>query len=354
MVAPSLSSDDAALSLTLAVVTASVGPLLLLDEELRVAAASTSFYRAFQLEPSQVRGRVIDDVGLGEWGAPGLRSLLLARLAGEPGIEPCEMDLATTDRGTRRMVLHAQKLDYEDLERARLVLALIDVTDARVEEKLKADILREKMTLLLEVRHRMANSLQIIASVLLQNARRTQSEETRAHLHDAHQRVMSVAALEQQLATSTLGEVNLRAYFTALCASIGAAMIRDHDQLSLQVDVDDSMVAAEVSVSLGLMVTELVINALKHGFPDARHGAITVRYRALGPDWSLSVTDDGIGMAADRSGTKVGLGTSIVEALANQLRAEVRRSDAEPGAVVSVVHSGAVAANPTPRPAPAA
>ena len=78
--------------------------------------------------------------------------------------------------------------------RSACCLAVADVTAARAADKLKDDLLREKAILLQEVQHRVANSLQIIASVLLQSARKVQSEETRGHLKDAHNRVMSVAA----------------------------------------------------------------------------------------------------------------------------------------------------------------
>ena len=77
---------------------------------------------------------------------------------------------------------------------------MLDVTDARIAEKLKDDLLKEKAVLLQELQHRVANSLQIIASVLMQSARRVQSDEARTHLQQAHQRVMSVASLQHHLA----------------------------------------------------------------------------------------------------------------------------------------------------------
>jgi two-component sensor histidine kinase len=182
-----------------------------------------------------------------------------------------------------------------------------------------------------------ANSLQIIASVLMQNARKVQSDESRAHLYDAHQRVMSVAAMQRQLAASQVGDVELRPYFKALCDSIGASMIRDRNQLSLEVTVDDSITPAEVSVSLGLLVTELVINALKHAFPGDRKGKIDVDYNSQGANWMLSVTDNGVGMPANPV-AKPGLGSSIVQALARQLRAVIEVTDANPGTAISVTH----------------
>ena len=253
------------------------------------------------------------------------------------------MDLKRSDQDARALVVNARRLEYPLGARALLLLTVSDITEARLSEKLKDDLLREKTILLQEVQHRVANSLQIIASVILQNARRVQSEETRGHLRDAHQRVMSVALLQQQLAATRLGDVELRIYFAGLCKSIGASMIRDHNQISLEVSADDSSVTADVSVSLGLIVTELVINALKHAFPDRRRGKITVDYHARGPNWTLSVTDDGVGMHHHPGRATPGLGTSIVEALSNQLRAKVEIVDAGPGTRVSIVHQQAVA-----------
>ncbi len=248
------------------------------------------------------------------------------------------MDLVRKDEETRRLVLNAQKLDYADGNDVRLLLAVSDVTEARRREKAVDDKLREKTILLQELQHRVANRLQIIASVLMQSARKVQSEETRGHLHSAHHRVMSVAAVQQQLAVSTLGDVGLRGYLTILCGSIGASMIRDYDLVSVEVHTDESVTNADASVSLGLIVTELVINALKHAFPDGRRGRIVVDYHARGPAWTLSVSDDSIGLPTDPETAKSGLGTTTVRALAKQLDAQVAGADTHPGTAVSIRH----------------
>jgi two-component sensor histidine kinase len=97
-------------------------------------------------------------------------------------------------------------------------------------------------------------------------------------------------------------------------------------------------VKADVSVSLGLIVTELVINALKHAFPGERAGIITVDYRSSGSDWTLSVIDNGIGMAVGDDAPKPGLGSGIVQALANNLMGEIQVTDAGPGTAVTIAH----------------
>jgi len=236
------------------------------------------------------------------------------------------------------LIVNARILDDGEEERIRLLMAVTDVTDARAETRLKDDLIRDKAMLLQEVQHRVANSLQIIASVLMQSARRVQSEEARGQLQNAHHRVMSIAALQRQLSTSQGGTVELRTYFTQLCQSLGASMIADPDRLSIVVAVDDSAVDADVSVSLGLIVTELVINALKHAFPDQATGSIMIDCRSKGKDWTLSVTDNGIGMPTGRDAPKAGLGSGIVEALAKNLLSEIEISGAQPGTAVTISH----------------
>lgn len=329
---------DVAHNLAMAILASSAAPALLIDGDRTVLAASTSFLAAFALEPETVVGLPLFAVAGGVWNVPQLRSLLTATIDGDVRIDSYEMDLKSGP-APRRLVLGATKLAYGADVEVRVLLTVTDVTEARISARLKDDLLREKGILLRELQHRVANSLQFIASVLMQSAKRVQSEEARGHLHDAHNRVMAIATLSEQLAVSRLGDVGLRGYFSQLCDSLGASMIHDHDRIKLNVAADDSVVTADVSVSLGLIVTELVINALKHAFPGDRAGHIVVDYHADSADWTLSVTDDGIGTLASIADAKPGLGTSIVEALANQLGAAVDAQDADPGLRFAVTHS---------------
>jgi two-component sensor histidine kinase len=253
------------------------------------------------------------------------------------------MDLRRGDREPRQLVVNAHKLIDGSVEDVRLLLTVLDVTEARLAEKLKDNLVREKAILLQEVQHRVANSLQIIASVLLQSARKVQSEETRSHLANAHSRVLSIAAVQRQLAATSLGDVALAPYLIQLCQSLGASMIHDPGRLSLVARIDDSSTTADTSISIGLIVTELVINALKHAFPGERQGEITVNYDAAGSEWKLWVGDNGIGMPEDENSARPGLGTSIVEALARQLEADVEVEDAHPGTTVTIAHKAAPA-----------
>ena len=331
--------NETVTSLAMALVESSKAPLLLLDDNVVVIGASNSFCNTFNLDPSTIANRRLADLGAGEWDVPQLNSLLMATIAGAAEIDAYEMDLVRDGKATCRLILSAHKLDYFETEKVRVVLAATDVTATRLAEKHKDDLIREKHVLLQELQHRVANSLQIIASVLMQSARRVQSEETRLHLHDAHSRVMSIAMLQKQLAVTQLESVVLRTYFADLCRSISASMIDDPQRLTLETIVDETATKSDVSVSMGLIVTELVINAIKHAFPDQTTGGkITVSFAANEGDWLLCVSDNGSGMPVGKKPAKPGLGTGIVEALSKQLEASVTVLDQNPGTRVEVRH----------------
>ena len=151
---------------------------------------------------------------------------------------------------------------------------------------------------------------------------------------------MSVAALERQLSTAEDGDqsVDLQTYFDCLCDSMAAAMIGEEQKVALMVTASGS-VSSRVSVSLGLIVTELVTNALKYAFPNGRAGQIEIAYQSQGPNWTLIVKDDGVGMPADPALIRAGLGTRIIKALAGQLQATINVVPAISGTTISVEHS---------------
>jgi PAS domain-containing protein len=167
------SPEDVALSLTLAVVTASPTPLLLLDGELTVIAASTSFCDVFGAPAAELAGRSLYDLDAGQWDSPQLRSLMAVTVDGDGTLDASDIDLKRPRWPVRHLVVQARRLVYLDLDQKRVLVAVSDVTDTRADAKLKDAALLESSIRLHEVRHRVANSLQIIASVLLQNARNT-------------------------------------------------------------------------------------------------------------------------------------------------------------------------------------
>ena len=252
--------------------------------------------------------------------------------------------------GRRAMLLNARKVFYEGNGHTTILLGFEDATERRRTERALQKLLEQKEMLLSEMSHRVANSLQIIASILLMKARTVGSTETRLHLQDAPRRVMSVASVHQHLQASGKGEqITVGPYLSKLCETLAASMVGDNRAISLKVVADDGSATSREAVSLGLIVTEMVINALKHAFPDSANGGhVVVGYEVDGANWTLSISDDGIGMP-DRTpgGNRIGLGTSLIKALAQQLEAHVEVASGPKGTTVSVTHATFMSRLPT-------
>jgi len=317
-------------------------PLVVLDRDLRVVMASRSFYRAFGATSEDTRGRPFYELAGGQWNIPALRKLLEEVTSEQRIIEAFEIEHEFASIGHRTLLLNARAVFDETNPNTALLLAIEDITDRRAADREKDELLREKEMLLDEMRHRVANSLQIIASILLMKARTVQSAETRRHLQDAHQRVMSVATVQEQLRGTGLGDrIEVGPYLKKLCDSLGQSMIGTDRSIAVVVDAEAGSAVSGQAVSIGLIVTELLINAVKHAFPAGRSGTISVKYQASPSNWRLSVSDDGIGrVGEDGQLSPPGLGTSIVEALAHQLGAQVEISSGPNGTTASIVHDG--------------
>jgi chemotaxis protein methyltransferase CheR len=318
-------------------------PLLVLDNELRVRAASRSFYSTFGVDRTETQGKLLYELGNGEWDIPKLR-ILLGKIIPERGtMEGYEVEYKFPNIGQRVMLLNARKVFYEDSSQTNILLGIEDITDQRMNEREKDELLRQKDVLLEEMRHRIANSLQIIASIILLKLRTVVSEETRQHLNDTHKRVMSVAAVQEQLHSSVaVGTVEIAPYLLKLCDALSRSMIDENRRVTLKTsDGNSGSATLRNAESIGLIVTELVINALKHAFnSETKDGKIFVSYNTSGTDWKLSVTDNGVGKPAGVfAQPKIGLGTGIVQALAKQLDAQMMTDSGPEGTTVSVTQA---------------
>jgi two-component sensor histidine kinase len=316
--------------------------VVVLDKELRVIAASGSFYSAFKVSPEETQGRLLYALGDGQWDIPKLR-LLLEKIIPEHGVmKGYEVEHEFPSLGNRIMRLNACQVVYERGADTTILLGIEDVTERHMLERQKDELLRQKDMLLTEVQHRIANSLQIIAGIILMKANTVSSEETRLLLQDTHDRVVSIATVQQQLTASMIiGPVEMVPYLTRLCDALATSMIRDARPVTLKVVGTEGSLSSRQAESIGLITTELVMNALKHAFPsESMKGQINIAYDVDGTNWKLSVADNGIGKPDGVfAQPKTGLGTGIVKALAQELNASVETVAGPEGTIVSITHA---------------
>jgi two-component sensor histidine kinase len=195
----------------------------------------------------------------------------------------------------------------------------------------------ERALLMREVNHRVGNSLQIIAALLHLQSSASQNEDVKSALAGANRRVMAVAQVHRRLYTSDdVQAVALDLYLKALVDDLRGSA-EDGEVGSLSLDAEAVEVDPDKAVAVGVVVTELVLNALKYAYPDKK-GPIRVTLKA-GEDERvvLAVEDDGVGRSAQPpTRSPQGLGRMIVRAMATKLNAEWGEDESHAGMRVTL------------------
>ncbi|MBR0963031.1 response regulator [Bradyrhizobium diazoefficiens] len=193
-----------------------------------------------------------------------------------------------------------------------------------------AALAAEREMLLREVNHRVGNSLQIIASLLHLQASSASQDEVKAALTNAMGRVAAVAQVHRRLYTSQdLKSVVLNQYLDSLLEDLRRSA--EGNRMSrLTVKAAAIEIDPDRAVAVGIIVNELVMNAVKYAYPDGA-GPIHVELTSQGDDLLLSITDDGVGDKAKADPRSTGMGQRIVAAMASKLDATVERDPAHSG-----------------------
>ena len=188
-----------------------------------------------------------------------------------------------------------------------------------------------------EVNHRVGNSLQLVAAFLHLQANGSASPETREALNEANRRVLAIAQVHRRLYTSDdVKAVALDSYLAALIDDLGESSDAEAGSTQLSLAAVPLMIDADSAVTIGVIVTELVINALKYAYPSGS-GPVRVLLETEEADgfYRLVVEDDGVGKAeagGKRGGpASSGIGRTIIKAMASKLNASVTYDDAETG-----------------------
>jgi two-component system, sensor histidine kinase PdtaS len=193
-------------------------------------------------------------------------------------------------------------------------------------------VLTQYKTLFRELLHRDKNDFQLIVSILLMQKRKHQDPEAKRGFDHVIDRVSAISLAHDQLSTREgRGSIELADYLGALCGNLG----QRREEITVHADLDRAELTHDRAVPLGLMINELVTNALKHAFPDSRPGAVRVTFRAdPNGEGHVSVADDGVGMGPSRSGSS---GTELVRALARQIGGTVVYDTSEQGTTANIL-----------------
>ncbi len=233
-----------------------------------------------------------------------------------------EAEVVRADDSRSRFMFHEAPFRDQDGSVAGIVGAMIDITRLKQAEVELRDSLQEKVALLMEVHHRVKNNLQIVDSLLSLQANRSTHPQVLGALQDSRNRVRSMALLHETLYRSgNLARIQFASYVEELCRRIFHAFGQTAGRVGIETRVAPIGLTLDQAVPCGLIINELVSNALKHGFPGGRSGKVVVELcRAPGQMLLLIVRDDGAGLPDDLDPENITtLGLQLVRDLAGQL-----------------------------------
>jgi two-component sensor histidine kinase len=190
------------------------------------------------------------------------------------------------------------------------------------ERDLLAQSLQEKEALIQEVNHRVKNNLAVIVSLLRLQASKMPDERLAAALRESQHRIESIALIHEQLyAHGDLRKVDLASHASLLAGSLFHSYGIEAGRISWRVAMEPLPLIVEQAIPAGLILNELVSNALKHAFPNGRSGSVAIEGGVQQGRIHLAVQDDGIGV---RPGVELvrsdSLGMQIIQILTRQLK----------------------------------
>jgi PAS domain S-box-containing protein len=321
--------------------------IFLKDKDLRYTLINPAFEKIFGL-PAGESARRTDEAIFGHAEAGRIAETDRRVLAGEVVEEERERTV-----GDKKIAFHTIKVPMRDESGAIVGICGIarDTTERRrMEEALRASV-REKELLIKEVHHRVKNNMQIISSILNLQSGSVRDPAARECLAECQNRIRSMALVHEKLYRSgNLSRIDFAEYLRSLTAALFHSCRTDAAQVRLDFKASSVSLDVNTAIPCGLIANELIINALKHGFPAGRSGSLRVGLEDLGGGrYRMIVADDGVGFPEDLDLRMTNtLGLQLVTLLVDQIGGKIELDRA--GGTAFTIAFGEQNSGETPRP----
>ena len=311
--------------------------ILVLKPDLTIRFANRSFCHTFAVAPEHIVGRKLYEIGNGQWDIPNLRTSLETIISDQKTIEAFEIEFFFPSIGQRIMVVNARKVYRPGDNVQQILLAIEDVTERTRLEREHASAHERIGMLLQELTHRVKNSLQLIAAMVRIEARNCKSGEGKAALERVSHRITALGQLYSKLSKADAVEaVDAATYLDELCRDLIASVHKESDaSIVLKTDIESELLPTDRAIPIGLIVNELVTNAVKYAFPGEANGTVMVTLKRAPGGLRLTVADDGQWLDPRRGDS--GLGGRLVDGFAQQLGGQVERKSDSQGTTVHLI-----------------
>ncbi|MGV3554244.1 MAG: histidine kinase dimerization/phosphoacceptor domain -containing protein [Croceibacterium sp.] len=258
----------------------------------------------------------------------------LAALQGLPGCPPVvyvtgsdetRIAVDAMKAGAAEHVVKSASGDFVDLLETAFANALARLRLEQARDKATAELKAANLrleALLREVNHRVANSLQLVISMVSMQSRLLPDQAARAALKDTERRIQAIAAVHRRLYTSGDAEgVEMDEYLAAIVQELQETWSNPVSPRAIALEAEALRLETDKAVSLGVIVNELVSNACKYAYAEGEEGEVRIRLKREGENtFRLEVEDDGCGCRGDETPKGTGLGSKLVSAMAGSLQ----------------------------------
>ena len=238
--------------------------------------------------------------------------------------------------GAAEHVVKSTGGDFVDLLETAFAHALARLRLERARDQAAADLKAANArleALLREVNHRVANSLQLIISMVSMQSRLLPDEAARAALKDTERRIQAIAAVHRKLYTSGDAEgVEMDEYLAAIVQELQETWSNPVSPRAIELEAEALRLETDKAVSLGVIVNELVSNACKYAYAEGEEGEVRIRLKREGENtFRLEVEDDGCGCRREEPPRGTGLGSKLVAAMAGSLQSKLEYDPSHDG-----------------------
>ena len=304
-------------------------PLLVLDGDLQIIAASRAFYLKFRVDAAQAIGRNLIDLGNGQWANAELVRLLMEVVPDNATIDGYEITHNFPQIGTRTVLLNARKIFQDGNITRTLLLAIEDVTERRLLEAERDRALTQSTQLLEELNHRVMNSMSMIGAVIAMEGRTMSDVDCKAAFVRMRNRIEAIGTLYRTLSrTGAVDRVQVDDYLNAIIRDAVLAMEPSTGAITLDLSASTVELSTRIAVPLGLIVNELATNSLKYAYIGRDTGKLGLGILSTDDGIQCTFWDDGPGIDVNAR-VDSGLGQKLIEAFVEQVGGTLIR-DSDP------------------------